>query len=111
MGAAAPADERRVRAPFGRRRVSVVANGRVGAYRVIAALDREGPPDPWPGQFYMLAAVGGLGRGRGRAPLPAAGVLVTLRRSEPAGVQLEFLLEDVGPGTHRLGELAAGDGL
>jgi NAD(P)H-flavin reductase len=108
---AATADDCRVRAPFGRRRVSVVANDAVGAYRVIAALDREGPPDPWPGQFYMLAAAEGWGGGEGERPFLPRAFSFARADPEPAGVQLSFLLEDVGPGTHRLGELAAGDGL
>ena len=110
-GAATAADERRVRAPFGRRRVGVVANRALGAYRVIAALDREGPPDPWPGQFYMLAAAEAWGGGEGERPFLPRAFSFARADPEPAGVQLSFLLEDVGPGTHRLGELAAGEGL
>ena len=64
------------------------------------------PADPRPGQFYMLAAGdrwgGGAASGptcRARSPSPAPA-----RRG--GGADLQFLLEDVGPGTRRLGRLA-----
>lgn len=105
------AGEPRTLAPPQRRRAEVVGNERVGAYRLIAAVDREGPSDPWPGQFYMLAAAHGWGGEEGERPfLPRA---FSFARADPEadGVRLSFLLEDVGPGTHLLGELADGDGL
>lgn len=95
-------------APFGRRRGVVLARAAVGAYTVLAVDDPAGvahPPDP--GQFYMLAAADRWGAGEGERPfLPRA--LSVLRARE--GV-LQFLLEDVGPGTRRLCELEAGDEL
>ena len=73
----------RVQAPFGRRRVQVTGVDDVGAYRVLHAADLDGP-QPWPGQFYMLAAARALGGGRGRAALPAARAVVPRRRRRPA---------------------------
>jgi NAD(P)H-flavin reductase len=96
----------RTLAPFGRRRGEVVSNRAVGAYRVLEVTDPGGPA-PRPGQFYMLATEERWGGGEAERPfLPRA--FSFLRAHEGA---LEFLLEDVGPGTHRLGELEPGDGL
>jgi len=96
----------RVTAPLGRRRVVVSAADEVGAYRVLHVADPDGPV-PWPGQFYMLAAAESWGGGHDERPfLPRA--LSFLRA---AGGRLSFMLEDVGPGTRRLCELAAGDEL
>jgi NAD(P)H-flavin reductase len=89
----------------------VVGNEELGAYRLIAAHDRDGPADPRPGQFYMLAAVEGWGgRSDERPYLPRAFSYARARPAE-SGVRLEFLLEAIGPGTERLAELEAGDGL
>ena len=97
----------RTLAPFGRRLCLVVAHARHGAYDVISVLDAEGPA-PQPGQFYMLAASERWGGGADERPyLPRA--FSVLRRHEDG--TLDFLLEDVGPGTRRLCELRAGDGL
>ena len=93
-------------APFGRRLCPVVAHSRYGAYDVISVLD-AGPP-PQPGQFYMLTAGERWGGGADERPfLPRA--FPVLRRHEDG--TLDCLLEDVGPGTRRLCELRAGDGL
>jgi NAD(P)H-flavin reductase len=92
-------------APFDRRLSTVTGAEAIGAYRLLRCLD-EGP-EPRPGQFYMLAAAERWGGGQDERPyLPRA--FSYLRRS---GGELEFLLEGVGPGTRRLSELAAGDGL
>jgi NAD(P)H-flavin reductase len=97
----------RTLAPFGRRLCPVVSHVAVGAYDVISVLDAEGPP-PDPGQFYMLAASERWGGGADERPfLPRA--FSVLRRHEDG--RLEFLFENVGPGTRRLCELRAGDGL
>jgi len=97
----------RVLAPFGRRRVRVTGAEDVGAYRVLHAAD-PGGPRPWPGQFYMLAAVERWGAGQDERPyLPRA--FSFLRAGERG--QLSFMLEDVGPGTRRLAQLHAGDEL
>ncbi|MDX6584199.1 MAG: dihydroorotate dehydrogenase electron transfer subunit [Solirubrobacterales bacterium] len=98
----------RVLAPFGRRRCPVVDNAATGGYRIVSALDREGP-EPRPGQFYMLAA-DSWGGEEGRPYLPRA---FSVAEAEPGadGVRLDFLLEAVGPGTARLATLAPGDDL
>jgi dihydroorotate dehydrogenase electron transfer subunit len=102
-------DEGRVTAPFGRRSAEVVANEPTGGYRLISALDREGPM-PQAGQFYMLAADRWGGGERERPYLPRA-FSVALAERRDAGVRLDFLLEAVGPGTALLAELAEGDAL
>jgi dihydroorotate dehydrogenase electron transfer subunit len=96
----------RTLAPFGRRLCPVVAHTRYGAYDVVTVLDEGPAPDP--GQFYMLAASERWGGGADERPfLPRA--FSVLRRHEDG--TLDFLFEDVGPGTRRLCELRAGDGL
>ncbi|HET8759403.1 MAG TPA: hypothetical protein VFM58_25515 [Solirubrobacteraceae bacterium] len=77
-----------------------------GPYRVLTVADPDGPrPDP--GQFYMLTAAERWGGGVDERPfLPRA---FSVMRAG-AGT-LEFLLDDVGPGTNRLCELDAGDEL
>jgi NAD(P)H-flavin reductase len=105
-------------APLGRRRVTVTAYRRVGAYDVLEVADDGPRPDP--GQFYMLAAAERWGGGTDERPfLPRA--FSVMRATDAPGAEspvcelaarrLEFLLEDVGPGTHRLGELRPGDAL
>jgi dihydroorotate dehydrogenase (NAD+) catalytic subunit len=96
-------------APFGRRRCEVAGNQVSGGYRVFSLNDREGPP-PEPGQFYMLASEQGWGEGGSRPFLPRA---VSVAEAAPAkqGVRLDFLVEGVGPGTDRLCELEAGEGV
>ena len=96
----------RTLAPLGRRLSEIVEYRRVGAYDILVADDPDGP-DPDPGQFYMLASAERWGGGADERPfLPRA--FSVMRRT--AG-RLEFMLEAVGPGTTRLGELRAGDGL
>ena len=93
-------------APLGRRLAEVSEYRRVGAYDIVAVADPEGPA-PDPGQFYMLTAAERWGGGEDERPfLPRA--FSVLRATEH---RLEFMLEDVGPGTHRLGELRANDEL
>lgn len=99
----------RAPAPLGRRLLSVTENQCLGAYRVLKAADSAGSEGlvPNPGQFAMLAAAEGWGAGLDERPyLPRA--FSYARWSD--GVA-HFLLEDVGPGTHRLCELREGDGL
>jgi dihydroorotate dehydrogenase electron transfer subunit len=110
-----------VTAPLGRRSVTVTDYHRVGAYDVLAVAD-DGPL-PGPGQFYMLAAAERWGGGAGERPfLPRAFSVLRATRDEAPGdasavcdigghKRLEFMLEDVGPGTQRLGELRPGDAL
>jgi len=79
----------------------------VGAYLLIRALDSGGPADPQPGQFYMLSTADRWGGGEDERPyLPRAFSFARAREAE-----LSFLLETVGPGTARLAELGAGEGL
>jgi NAD(P)H-flavin reductase len=97
----------RTLAPFGRRLARVAAVERIGEYALLWADDADGPRDPRPGQFYMLAAEAHWGAGADERPwLPRA---FSFCRAEDR--RLGFILEDIGPGTHRLAELAAGDGL
>jgi len=96
----------RTLAPFGRRRVAVTGAEDVGPYRVLHAADPDGPA-PWPGQFYMLASAERWGAGVDERPfLPRAFSFLHATQG-----RLSFMLEDVGPGTRRLAELVAGDGL
>jgi len=102
-----PSVRRRTTAPFGRRRAPVVDRCEYGPYVVLRCVDADGPA-PQPGQFYMLASVARWGGGEGERPfLPRA--FSVLRATEDG--ELHFLLEAVGPGTKRLGELADGDEL
>ncbi|MHB8694819.1 MAG: dihydroorotate dehydrogenase electron transfer subunit [Solirubrobacteraceae bacterium] len=95
----------RVLAPFGRRTVPVIARERHGAYVLLRCDDPEGPR-PHAGQFYMLSAASRWGGGEAERPfLPRA--FSVLRAPVDTGT-LEFMLEDVGPGTNRLCELEAG---
>jgi NAD(P)H-flavin reductase len=97
----------RTLAPFGRRMARVAAVERIGEYALLWVDDDDGPADPRPGQFYMLAAEERWGAGSDERPwLPRA---FSYCRAEHG--RLGFILEDVGPGTHRLAQLAAGDGL
>ncbi|HEY3018917.1 MAG TPA: dihydroorotate dehydrogenase electron transfer subunit [Solirubrobacteraceae bacterium] len=96
----------RVLAPLGRRACTVTSNDAVGAYRVLRVADPDGP-EPWPGQFYMLATVERWGAGDDERPyLPRA--FSYLRAVDG---ELHFMLEDVGPGTARLGQAARGEQL
>ncbi len=123
----------RTLAPFGRRLLTVTANERLGGYCVLKAADPEGP-SPRAGQFAMLAAAERWGAGEderpylpracsyarwlaGRSEVPPSSDRRQSRRvpqmgyRSPIGGEAHFLLEDVGPGTRRLSELKAGDGL
>jgi dihydroorotate dehydrogenase electron transfer subunit len=108
------------------RRVAVVEGvERLGPYDLITVLDRYGPTNPRPGQFYMLAAAERWGGGVDERPyLPRAFSFARARVEGGAGgeataggraageaVALDFLLESVGPGTERLSELSPDDGL
>ncbi len=96
----------RVQAPFARRAAAVTAREEHGAYVVLRCADPAGPA-PHPGQFYMLsAAERWAGGDDGRPFLPRAFSVMRARAGE-----LHFLLEDVGPGTHRLCELQPGEEL
>jgi NAD(P)H-flavin reductase len=98
--------QRRQTAPFGRRRATVLENRAIGAYRLLRCDDAAGPA-PRPGQFYMLAAAERWGGGEAERPFLPRAFSVMRDREGP----LEFLLEDVGPGTRRLAELGEGEEL
>ena len=100
------ASEHEVFAPLGRRAVCVTARRRVGAYLVLQCCDDQGPR-PRAGQFYMIAAVQRWGGGVSERPYLARAFSVL--RAPADGDELEFMLEDVGPGTNRLSELVAED--
>jgi NAD(P)H-flavin reductase len=106
--------ESRVVAPFGRRVVEVQHHDEHGPYVVLSCADPDGP-FPAAGQFYMLSAHERWGGGEDERPfLPRAFSVLRARRGraeQGGGVYLQFMLEDVGPGTERLCELRAGDGL
>jgi dihydroorotate dehydrogenase electron transfer subunit len=104
---AASRTEPRTLAPPERRTAHVTAVERLGAYSLITALDAGGPPDPRPGQFYMLGATERWGGGADERPyLPRAFSHARAREG-----RLSFLLEAIGPGTERLAELGEGEGL
>jgi len=92
---------------FGRRLLTVTGMRTLGeVYRVLSVAD-PGGPEPQPGQFAMIAAAARWGGGQDERPyLPRAFSIA--RRGEG---ESQFLLEDVGPGTHRLCELDSGDEL
>jgi dihydroorotate dehydrogenase electron transfer subunit len=106
IGLAAPEPGPRVLAPFGRRRCRVEANEPVGAYRLVGVEDAGGPT-PLPGQFYMLSAVTGWGGGEGQRPYLGRAFSVCRVRER----RLEFLVDEIGPGTRRLAALRPGEEL
>ena len=95
----------RTLAPLGRRLAEVTARERFGAYVVLSCDDPDGPA-PDPGQFYMLAAAERWGGGADERPFLPRAFSVARRHDDGT---LDFVLEDVGPGTERLGELGAGE--
>jgi dihydroorotate dehydrogenase electron transfer subunit len=100
----------RVTAPFGRRAAAITAREQHGAYVVIGCRDAHGPR-PQAGQFYMLSSAERWGGGEGERPFLPRAFSVLRARPRPDGVELQFLIGDVGPGTKRLTELGAGDNL
>jgi dihydroorotate dehydrogenase electron transfer subunit len=103
--------EPRTLAPPERRIATVSGVERLGAYDLITALDRIGPSDPRPGQFYMLAAAREWGGGGDERPYLPRAFSYARARVESDGLALSFLLEAVGPGTVRLSELGPDEGL
>ncbi len=97
----------RVEAPFGRRALKVVDVHRSGGYRVFSLLDGDGP-EPSAGQFYMLATCERWAEREERPYLPRA-FSVADAVCEDDGLRLDFLVDDVGPGTARLAGLAPGE--
>jgi NAD(P)H-flavin reductase len=84
---------------------------RLGAYVLLRALDAAPAPAPRPGQFYMLAAASGWGGGADERPYLPRAFSHARAVAGPDGVELDFLLEEVGPGTARLAALAPGEEL
>jgi len=93
-------------APFGRRICLLLSRRVVGRYVVLGTTDELARA--LPGQFYMLAAGERWGGGAGERPY--LGRAVSVMRVGEDGL-VEFLLEDVGPGTKRLCELEVGEAL
>lgn len=104
-GEEAPA---RVQALAARRRLTVACIDELGAYRVLRVADPHGP-EPQPGQFSMLAAVQRWGGGEDERPHVPRAFSVARWQEGEAGCEAHYLLEDVGPGTHRLCELRVGE--
>jgi dihydroorotate dehydrogenase electron transfer subunit len=105
--------EHRVTAPFGARVTTVTGCSQHGAYTVLECADHDGPR-PHAGQFYMLMAAHRWGGGAGERPyLPRAFSVLRVGPAPPGGggVALQFLVDDIGPGTNRLAELRPADGL
>ncbi|MFY9488847.1 MAG: hypothetical protein WAP35_09170 [Solirubrobacterales bacterium] len=97
-------------APFGRRTARVEAVAVHGPYVVVTVLDVSGPR-PLAGQFYMLQTAQRWGGGAdGRPYLPRALSFARAVKSSD-GLALDFLLEDVGPGTQRLAACRPGEEL
>ncbi len=101
----------RTLAPPARRTARVAGVERLGAYRLITALDDAGPANPQPGQFYMLSRDSGWGGGSGERPYLPRAFSHARATATDEGPLLSFLLEEVGPGTERLAALEPGDGL
>ena len=113
-GTIAAAAQPRTLAPFGRRPARVAAVDDHGAYRVVWASDPDGPRDPRPGQFYMLATVVNWGGGEDERPYLPRAFSHCRVVAEPEGdtrPRLGFMLDAVGPGTERLAALEPGEGL
>ena len=97
----------RVQAPFGRRALEVVDVHASGGYRVFSLRDPDGPL-PRAGQFYMLAARERWAEREERPFLPRA-FSVADAVDEGSGLRLDFLADEVGPGTTRLAGLKPGE--
>jgi dihydroorotate dehydrogenase electron transfer subunit len=97
----------RVLAPFGRRALRVVDIHDSGGYRVFSLLDPDGPAAS-AGQFYMLATREHWGQRDERPYLPRAFSVADAIEGDD-GVRLDFLIDDVGPGTARLAGLQRGE--
>ncbi|MEI7889743.1 MAG: dihydroorotate dehydrogenase electron transfer subunit [Actinomycetes bacterium] len=94
-------------APFGRRSVSIVETRSLGLYQVIKVQD-DAAPLVRPGQFHMLSATVGWGGETGGRPW--LGRAISFLSTDGSG-GIEFLVDGVGPGTHRLSSLKSGDQL
>ena len=101
----------RVTAPFGARQAAITQRSEYGAYVVVTCADPAGPR-PQAGQFYMLRSAQRWGGGEAERPfLPRAFSVLRAAEGDDTVLELQFLLEDVGPGTNRLWELGPGEAL
>lgn len=104
MSGGLPADGRYGTAPLDRRALPVCATRPAGRYTVITVEDPEGPPAA-PGQFYMLALAGRWGGGADERPFLPRAISVM----DSADGRIDFMLDDVGPGTAELCQARPGD--
>ena len=111
MSHAAGVAEPRTLAPPERRAAEVSGVEALGAYALIRAVDSGPAPAPRPGQFYMLSTPSGWGGGDGERPYLPRAFSYARTRPVTGGLELSFLLEDVGPGTARLAALREGEAL
>jgi len=101
------AEDGRPLAPFNRRGCRVAESRAAGGYRVFTLIDEEGP-EPAPGQFYMLAVKSDWHDESGRPYLPRA-ISVARVLGVKGSLRLEFLIDEVGPGTSRMAAMESGD--
>ena len=101
-------DPERPQAPFGRRLCEVAEARPAGGYRIFTLVDPEGPV-PAPGQFFMLASAPDWMTEGGRPYLPRAVSHARVSGSPDGGLRLDFLIDEVGPGTSRLARMKPGD--
>ncbi len=85
-----------------------LASRETGGYRIFTLIDVEGPV-PAPGQFYMLAAGPDWAGEGGRPYLPRAISFARVTENLKGGLRLDFLIDEVGPGTRRLARMEQGD--
>ncbi|MFN8141730.1 MAG: hypothetical protein U0R29_05260 [Solirubrobacterales bacterium] len=108
MAAEYPEVPDRPQAPFGRRLCEVAETRPSGGYRIFTLIDGEGPA-PAPGQFYMLASSPDWAAEGGRPYLPRAISYARVIENVTGGLRLDFLIDEVGPGTTRLAEMKPGE--
>jgi len=104
---AAEGDGERPEAPFNRRACRVAESHVAGGYRVFTLIDEEGP-EPAPGQFYMLTA-GSRWPGEAGSPYLPRATSVARTVGTRGSLRLEFLIDEVGPGTRLMAAMGAGD--
>jgi dihydroorotate dehydrogenase electron transfer subunit len=97
-------------APFGHRAARVTVREERGAYVVLRCADATGP-QPQAGQFYMLRSATHWGGGQSARPFLPRAFSVLRAETTDESLALDFLIEDVGPGTQRLCELGPGEEL
>jgi len=108
MASEVPEAPDRPQAPFGRRLCEVAETRPSGGYRIFTLIDGEGPA-PAPGQFYMLAASPDWAAEGGRPYLPRAISFARVSENLTGGLRLDFLIDEVGPGTSRLAQMKPGE--